>query len=195
MGPAETTMKGTNRQSGFTLLEALLALALGMLVVGAFLTALRPLQLWAADLGDLASREGAVWTLPSLLAGWITPAGNGRHGEDRPGLWVANGVLAIQSDLGGKGGFPDGDLGEPFEFLRLRAQAGQLQVRSGRGFYQPAAQAVAGLRIQRPAPDWLRLHIEPVLERPLPGPGNSEPLVLDFALPNFRPNLFGEVEE
>ncbi|HSR50623.1 MAG TPA: prepilin-type N-terminal cleavage/methylation domain-containing protein [Acidobacteriota bacterium] len=186
-----------NRQSGFTLLEAVLSLALGLLVVGAFLTALRPMQQWSADLGSLASREGAVWTIPSLLAGWIVPAGNDRHRQGRPGVWVANDVLALQSDLEGEGGFPDGDLDEPFEFLRLRAQAGQLQVRSGRGFYQPAAQAVAALRIQRPTEQWLRLELEAALPRPLLGPGTreGEPLILDFALPNFRPNLFAEVEE
>ncbi|HSR69546.1 MAG TPA: hypothetical protein VLU25_16545 [Acidobacteriota bacterium] len=189
------TRKGGG-QDGFSLLEALLALALGLVILSAFLAALQPMQTWASDLSRLAAGNGAVWTVPSLLAGWLAPAGNGRHQQGWPGVQVSNGILALQSDLEGAGSFPDGDLGEPFEFLRLRVQAGQLQVRSGRGFYQPVVQSVASMRVERRASNWLRLHLQPAQPGSLLGAAapQEEAFFLDFALPNFRPNLFAEVE-
>lgn len=194
---SDDTRTGQDRgQAGFSLLEALLALALGVVILSAFLAALRPMQTWASDLSQMAAGNGAVWTVPSLLAGWLAPAGNGRQAQGWPGVQVSNGILALQSDLEGADGFPDGDLGEPFEFLHLRVQAGQLQVRSGRGFYQPVAQSIASMQVERRASNWLRLQLQPARQgTPLGAAAPlEEPFFLDFALPNFRPNLFAEVE-
>jgi hypothetical protein len=125
---------------GFSLLECLIALLLGTLVLGTLMAGLVQFQRLSQAVQNLGERDRDHQLALVLLARWVLPAGNGA-GAARPMVSVGN-ELEVMADLEGDGGFPDGDLEDPFEKITLRVSGGSLQLRSGRGRFEPFARHI-----------------------------------------------------
>lgn len=125
---------------GFSLLECLIALLLGILVLGALMAGLVQFQRLSQAVQNLGERDRDHQLALVLLARWVLPAGNGT-GAARSLVSLGD-QLEVLADLEGDRGFPDGDLDDPFENITLRASGGSLQLRSGRGRFEPFARHV-----------------------------------------------------
>lgn len=141
---------------GFSLMECLVALFLGTLVLGALVTGLLQFQRIAQAVQLTAERDRDHHLAPVLLARWAMAAGNGL--PPPRSLDVAGGQVGIRADLEGNRGFPDGDLDDPFEDIAIRFREGSLQLRSGRGRFEPFLRHVADLRVST-ASDRIRVEL------------------------------------
>ncbi len=128
------------REQGFSLLECMISLLLGSVVLGALMAGLTQFQRLAEALQSLGERDRDHQLALVLLARWVLPAGNGL--DVPPSVTASGPELEVRADLEGDGGFPDGDLDDSFESITVRAAGGSLQLRSGRGRFEPFARHV-----------------------------------------------------
>ncbi len=183
------------RERGFSLVEMMLALALGSIVLGALLSGLHQTQIWAGNLSSLALRDSNLQLAQLLLSRLISSAGSNLRPSGQPSVEIQAGQLILRADLTGAAeGFPDGSLNDPFESLALRQRDGRLQLRSGNGSFQSVLEPVESFEVQWQSPRLLRLRLMAPTDGELAGIGRSlsESLELWHSLPNLRPNLFAE---
>ena len=187
-------MKGNKRpiSSGFSVLEMMIALTLGTVVLGALLAGLHQTQIWGGNLTLLMMRDANLHLAPLLFSRWISPAGN--HSVSADAIEIQDGVLELRADLSGAQGFPDGRLDDPFESLSIRLREGRLQLRSGRGGFQPVLEPIESFQAYRETPVLLRLELTATTGTNLMGAGERAPesISLFLSLSNRRPNLFAQ---
>jgi hypothetical protein len=158
------------------------------LVVGQF-------QMGCSDLNLLLERDSNLWLTPLLLSRWIAPAGNNRWDRPWPGVAVQPELLELNSDIHGKGGFPDSELSSSFEALQLRASKTNLQVKSGKGSFQPVIKNIANLRFDSEQMPMITIWLESVTDRPPSFSEDKLVVAVEFLvlLRNYRPSLFREI--
>jgi len=171
------------------------ASVLSTLVFLGFFVVVGQFQKGSSDLHLLLERDSNLWLAPLLLSRWIAPTGNNRWDQPWPGVAVQPGLLELNSDIHGKGGFPDSELSSSFEALRLRTSKANLQVKSGRGSFQPVIKNITGLIFDSEQMPLIAIRLEAVTDRP---PSSFEGNLLEAVeffifLRNYRPNLFREV--
>lgn len=179
------------KNKGATLIEALLALAIGWILFMVFLGAVSPVQSLAWDLSALHDRDSTLCLGPPLLCKLISPAGNNRP---RDGCLEEAGVLHVRSDTDGSNGFPDGDLDESYEAISIRRNATDLQIKSGGGSFQPVFRNVTGFDADATDPLLLRLTLGAQTDKTRIRMPETEPVQVSFQvyLWNHRRNLFEE---
>ena len=186
----------SNREpKGFSLVEMMLALALGSIVLGALLTGLHQTQIWAGNLSRLALRDSNLHLAQLLLSRLISSAGSNLRPSGAPGVEIQADQLMLRADLTGTAeGFPDGSLDDPFESLTVRQRDGRLQLRSGNGTFQSLLEPLESFEAQWQTPRLLRLRLVAPTDGELAAirQSLSESLELWHSLPNLRPNLFAE---
>ncbi len=181
------------KNRGVTLIEALLALAIGSLLFVAFLAAVAPVQSLTWDLSALHDRDSTLCLAAPLLCKWASGAGNNR--ADRPSCVRAQGgILHLESDMDGSSGFPDGDVEDTYESVSIRGNGSDLQLKSGDGSFQPVFRNVRSFQADITDPGLLRLRLAAEVDKTLirvPSTGRQL-MTFDVYLWNFRPNLFEE---
>lgn len=176
---------------GSTLIEALLALAIGWVIFIAFLGGIVPVQSLAWDLSACHDRDSTLCLAPPLLFKWCMAAGNNRT-EDA--CLREAGILHVRSDMDGPNGFPDGDLDENYESVSIRRSGLDLQIRSGGGSFQPVFRNVSAFEADTSDPRLLRLSLGTQTDKVRLGMPETGPtwVAFDVYLWNRRPNLFEE---
>jgi hypothetical protein len=169
-----------------SLLSALVFLGF-FLVVGQF-------QRGCSVINLLLERDSNLWLTPLLLSRWIAPTGNNRWDQPWPGVVVQPGLLELNSDIHGKGGFPDSELSSSFEAVQLRASRTSLQVKSGKGSFQPVLKNITKMTFDSEQMPMITIGLEAETDRP---PSFSEDNLLETVeflvlLRNYRPSLFRE---
>lgn len=182
------------KNDGFSLIELMIALLVSSFLFVGFLSVAGAGQRWSSHLVLLLERDANFWLSPLLLARWIMPAGNNREGQTWEGLSLQPEQIAINSDIDGPDGFPDDELSSSFEELVLRSANSNLQVKSGKGSFQPLIKNIADLRAAQPAVAFVSIRLQAAADRPLVPLGEplSDSTELHFFLRNYRPNLFAE---
>ncbi len=181
------------KNRGATLIEALIALAIGSFLFVTFLAAVAPVQSLAWDLSALHDRDAALCLAPPLLCKWVSGAGNNR--ADRPTcVRTQAGVLHLESDTDGSNGFPDGDVKDTYESVSIRENGSDLQLKIGAGSFQPVFRNISSFQADLTDPRLLRLRLGAEVDKTLirvPSTGPKS-MTFDVYLWNFRPNLFEE---
>lgn len=193
-GELQTANRQLNER-GFSLIELMLALALGSIVLGALLTGLHQTQIWAGNLSRLAARDSNLQLAQLLLSRLISSAGSNLRPSGHQSVEVRADQLILRADLSGAAeGFPDGSLDDPFESIALRQRDGRLQLRSGNGSFQSLLEPVDSFEVQLQTSRLLRLRLVASTEGELAAVRQSlpEPMELWQSLPNLRPNLFAK---
>ena len=182
------------KNRGFSSLEMMVASLLSTLVFLGFFLVVEQFQKGCSDIHLLLDRDSNLWLAPLLLSRWIAPAGNNRWDQPWPGVTVQPELLELNSDIHGKGGFPDSELSSSFEALQLRASRTNLQVKSGQGSFQPVIKNIAGLTFDSEQMPMITIRLEAVTDRPpFFFEGNLLETVEFFVLlRNYRPSLFRE---
>lgn len=181
------------RNSGATLIEALLGLAIGSLLFVAFLGGVAPVQSLTWDLSALHDRDSTLCLAPLLFCKWISGAGNNRP-HVSASVRNETGVLRLESDMDGTDGFPDGDVNDNYESISIRGNGADLQLKSGNGTFQPVFRNVGTFQAVVTNPTLLRLKMGAEVDKTMirvPSIGLKH-LSFDVYLWNFRPNLFEE---
>jgi len=200
IGSFSATETGVNgrccvpKSRGATLIELLISLAIGCVILLAFLGAAVPFQTIAWDLSLLHDRDSSLCLAPLLFCKWISGAGNNRAGHSWDGVQQEGDTLHLKSDTEGQDGFPDGRLKESYESIALRVKGSDLQIRSEGGSFQPAFKNFAGLQVHRADDRLLSLTFEGRTDRSLlstPAEGSKQ-VAFKVYLWNYRPNLFEE---
>ena len=182
------------KNKGFSSLEMMMATLLStLLFVGLFLI-VGQFQMWCSSLNLLLERDLNLWLAPLVLSRWVTTAGNNRWNQAWSGVAAQTGLLELNSDVDGKSGFPDLELSSSFEALVLRSSNFNLQVKSGKGSFQPLLKNIAGFSVDTERMPLLSIGLKAVTDRPLPFLKErvSESVDLLFFLRNYRSNLFPE---
>lgn len=181
------------KNKGATLIEALIALAIGSFLFVTFLAAVAPVQSLTWDLSALHDRDAALCLAPPLLCKWISGAGNQR--TDRAACVRAEeGTLHLTSDTDGPSGFPDGDIDDSYESVSIRQNGSDLQLKVGAGSFQPVFRNISTFAIDTDDPRLLRLRLDGEIDKALirvPSVGPKQ-MSFDVYLWNFRPSLFEE---
>lgn len=180
--------------SGFSLLEVVLALTISAVLLTSFLTLFDSFQKWNSDLQLLIERDENLWLSPLLLSRWLGPAGNNRWTQSWEGFSSTSGEVAVNSDIDGPAGFPDAALAGSFEMLVLRHSGSTLQLKSGTATFQPLLKNVSGFSVDGASLPLITIHLTAVSDRRLQGVNSDavEAAVLSFYLWNYRSNLFAE---
>jgi hypothetical protein len=175
------------------LIEALLALAIGLIIFIAFVGAIAPVQSLGWNLSALHDRDSTLCLGPPLLCKWTAGAGNNRPNDNSTCLEEA-GMLHVRSDTDGTHGFPDGDLEESYESISIRRNGSDLQIRSGVGSFQPVFRNVAAFEADTTDPQLLCLKLGAQTDKTLVRMPETGPSLVSFQvyLWNRRPNLFEE---
>jgi prepilin-type N-terminal cleavage/methylation domain-containing protein len=183
-----------HRNKGFSLPEVLVALALCSVVCLAFLALLSQMQKWTWNLNQMHERDSNVRVSPLLLVRWLLPAGNNRWSGGWAGVSLKDGQLEVRSDMDGPKGFPDSLLGDSFEDIALRKQGADLQLRSGKGAFQPVLKNVADFSVHLEEQPLVSLGLSTRTDQPLMSFGKqaAQSMTLRLYLRNYRPNLFSE---
>ncbi len=181
------------KNSGTTLLETLVAIAVSGILFASFFTVFGQTQTVIANLNLLLERDQNLSLLPLLLSRWIPSAGNNRWSFERTGWSIEDGRLYLNSDTDGPSGFPDDRLGAPFEALIIKCEKGHLKLRSGRGGFQPMLKNISKWELTS-AKGAIQIKISAELDRPYLNwkDDGVERVDLDFFLRNYRPSLFPE---
>lgn len=181
-------------QSGYTLIELLMALLLTSLLVVSAFSALQTVQLWWQNLEQMISRDENLRTAPLLLVRWIAPAGTNRHNSTWTGVAANGSALELRADFDGSSGFPDGQLTESFERVTIRLKENELQIRSGNGSFQPFLKHISQFAVEAESPFRVILDLEAVTPTRLSGLQETQAanLVFRTSLPNYFDNLFPE---
>ncbi len=181
------------RNKGATLIEALIALAIGSFLFVAFLAAVAPVQSLTWDLSALHDRDATLCLAPPLLCKWISGAGN--HRADRAACVRAEeGTLYLTSDTDGPDGFPDGDVDDSYESVSIRRNGSDLQLKIGGGSFQPVFRNISTFQVAIDDPRLLHLRVDGEIDKrlvrvPSAGPRQTS---IGVYLWNFRPSLFEE---
>ena len=184
-------------ESGFSLLELMVSAALTVIVSLAFLTTCTQFQDWASNLTQILERDDNLRMAPLLLSRFLLPSGNQKWTNDLTYFVAGTSQIELRSDIDGSDGFPDLQLASPFEDIALRVNAETMQLRSGKGSFQPLLKNIHSLESLYRRGDLLDLELVASTERPLKQAQktDSETIQLSFYLPNFRPTLFPEVTD
>jgi len=179
---------------GFGFFEMMVASMLSGLIFLGFLVVIGQFQKGCSDLNLILERDSNFWLAPLLLSRWIAPTGNNRWEQPWPGVVVQPGLLELNSEIHGKGGFPDSELSSSFESLRLRASKSNLQVKSGQGNFQPVIKNIASMSFDSEQMPVITIRLEAGTDRsPSSFEGNLlETMELSILLRNYRPSLFLE---
>lgn len=182
------------KNSGATLVEALIALAVGAIVVLGFLAAMSPVQSLSWDLSALHDRDSTLCLGPPLLCKWTAGAGNNRPSQGSNWVRTEAGTLQVQSDTEGPTGFPDGKLLDTYESISIRHNGGDLQIKSGTGSFQPVFRNVTGFSPSITDPRLLSMTLTAQTDKTLIKTPSTQPKRVAFLvyLWNYRPNLFEE---
>ncbi|UCF37724.1 MAG: hypothetical protein JSU96_02335, partial [Acidobacteriota bacterium] len=99
--------------------------------------------------------------------------------------------IHVEADIDGEEGFPDGELRHPFETLSIRSNGEALQLRSGKGRYQPVLPRVTRFAGESQDPWLVQIELESETREELWTGGESK-LTSEWTLflPNYRPGLF-----
>ena len=182
------------KSKGFSSLEMVVASLLSALVFSGFFGVVGQFQAGCSDMSLLLEQDSNLWLAPLLLSRWIAPAGNHRWDQPWPGVAVQPDLLELNSDIHGKEGFPDRELSSSFEALRLRVSKDNLQVKSGRGSFQPVIKNITGLTFDSQRLPVITIKLEAETDRPPSSfEGNLlETMEFSILLRNYRPSLFPE---
>ncbi len=182
---------------GYSLIELLWVTFLGTLLVGGLLSAVHQAQTWTSNLGLLVESEENAALVPLVLSSFVTSAGNNRFAGSWEGFSITGDEVSLLSDISGPDGRPDESLTDPFERVHLRAKEGNLQLRSGDGSFQPILVGVSAFSADRPSQSLSLFEVESATSRELLATRKTVTtrIQLLLALPNYRPNLFAEVDE
>ena len=172
----------------------IVASSLSALVFLGFFLVVGQFQRGCSDLNLLLERDSNLWLAPLLLSRWIAPTGNNRWDQSWPGVAVQPELLELNSDIHGKGGFPDSELSSSFEALQIRGSKGHLQVKSGQGSFQPVIKNVSGLTFDSRQMPMITIRLEAATDRPPSFHEDNLVETLEFILllRNYRPSLFRE---
>lgn len=181
------------KSKGSTLIEALLALAIGSLILAGFVAAIAPVQTLGWNLSAWHDRDSTLCLAPPLLCKWTAGAGNHRALQSSSCLEEA-GMLHVRTDSDGLDGFPDGDLDESYESITIRQSGADLQLRSGDGSFQPVFRNISTFEIDATDSQLLRVKLGAQTDKKLVRMPQMEPrtVLLKVYLWNRRPNLFEE---
>lgn len=182
------------RNSGFTLLELLVAVTLSLSLFLAVLALFQTFQVNTYNLELALERDENLWLAPLLLSRWVSPAGNNRWEESWEGFSTESGELRVNTDIDGPDGFPDGQLASSFEAIAVRGAATGLQLKSGKGSFQTLLKNISLLQLENQDLPLMRLRISARTERPLLNLNESlsSSTLAGFYLWNYRRNLFAE---
>ena len=176
-----------DKRSGFTLLELLIVMSVSVIVGTALITVVVNTQKNARELALACERNQNFRLLPLVFSQTVSSAGSGFVSAEQ-GVEANHEWLKIKADLDGPKGFPDGSLDQSYEDLQFRINNHSLQIKSGKGNYQPIVLYVE---------TFLTKHHGKTLTIEITGEKrsflNTDPtnqVSLDFYLWNYRPCLF-----
>jgi hypothetical protein len=176
-----------NRQEGTTLIEVLVALMVATCFLGGLYLCVHQGLRLASDLAGRCEEMEARCLTPLLLVQWSSAAGQGVNGSEWEPVRAEGNWAEIKGDLEGDGGFPDGDLDDAFEAVRIGQEGQSLRIRSGSGSSQPFLLHVSHYAV--------RLASEALLEHEVrigkPSQGLRErSYQINVFLPNLGQSLF-----
>ncbi len=146
----------------------------------------------SADLASLFERDENLYLGTLLLSRWVPPAGNHHQELLQSGLTSGPNLLEINSDIDGPSGFPDASLTQSFERTALQERNQELQLRSGRGFFQSLIKGISDLQVA-PSAFSTELTLESNATTLLPREKeNLRSISTRFFLWNYRTNLFAK---
>jgi len=179
------------RNAGHTLVEAMIASSISIIVLAGFFSTIGVFQTGSSNLSLLLERDANLWLAPLLLSRWIIPAGNNRWNQSWSGVTIDT---DRKSDIDGPGGFPDSKLSSSFEALALRSSNSNLRVQSNRGSFQPVIKNIVEFKVDSKESGLLSIRLKTVTDRPLSMTEEdlSVSTELLFFLRNYRSNLFPE---
>ncbi len=179
-------------EKGFTLIEVVVAITCSTLLFLALFSTCESLLSWMGRFNSALERDENLDLAPLILAPLLTQAGNNYGAFPQAPIELREGELVVRSDISGTQGFPDGDLDDPFELCSIRQSTKQLQIKSGRGSYQPLLNHVAGVSWFLEGEGLLNVNLEALSSGPGSGPLSRRRLELTLFLPNLQPSLFGD---
>ena len=177
-------------EKGFSLIETVIAISCSTLLLLALLSTTGSILLRLGDLNRALERDENLELAPLILAPLLSQAGNNMAFSSQPAVELQGEELVVRSDSSGAGGFPDGALDGPFEWLGLKQKGDQLYIRSGQGSYQPMLKHIteAGWLLQDDL--LLQVHLAARFSTPVPVAPSRRQLELDLFLFNRRSGLF-----
>jgi len=180
-------------ERGFSLLEALWALGLSSLILLAVLLGHDQAQITSHDLGSLAERDENLRLASLLVPKWTSGTGNESWTGCCRDLVFEDEGVRFQADSDGPDGFPDSLLESSYESFVLRHRNDAVQIRSGRGSFQPALRQIGEFQIEEAGEDRILVEVEGV-SRPLLSIGRESKNSgsIEVYLWNRYPNLFAE---
>ena len=180
--------------SGFSLVELLVVLAISTFLVGTLIYSCNQAQIVTHDISLLADRNVNSWIAPPLIAQWTAGAGNNRWEQEWDGVTLASETSYFKSDMDGNGGFPDEELASSYESIGLRVNKGNLCIQSGQGSFQPILRSFQSLNAEWKEEDLLIVKWISSTKWALKAGGESVPSSAEMCvhLWNYRPNLFME---
>ena len=182
------------KNRGFSLLEILISLLISSIVFLTLFSILDQFRNLSAHLSSLLERDANAWLAPLLLSRWLPAAGNNRWKGTWEGVSFEPNLIQLNSDIQGPEGFPDSQLNNSFERLSIRCAGANLQVKSGKGSFQPILKNILSLKADSTAMPLVCLYLEAVTDRTFPifDKSRSELTQLCFLLRNYRSSLFPE---
>jgi hypothetical protein len=181
-------------ETGFSLLELLVAMLITVVITVAFLSTCTQFQDWTHNFTLILARDDNLRMVPLLLSRYLLPAANQGWQSPLSPIVIGSEVLEVRSDVDGPHGFPDHEFISPFEEIALRVQTETLQLRSGKGSFQPLLKNIQALEAVVQRESLLSMSVTASTDNLLRGPVEAvhEPITLDFYLPNYRLTLFPE---
>jgi len=182
------------QNSGYSLLELLVALSISTILTSALLLSLSHVQVLAHDMTLQTDRDANFRLVPLLLVQWIAAAGNNRWNADWEGVSIVDGTSYFKSDFDGSGGFPDDQLSSSYENIALCHRGGNLTIQSGGGFFQPVVRRISRFESERQEEDLVLLTWWGETDHPLKTTGDLAVTEAEMKIHlwNYRQNLFLE---
>jgi hypothetical protein len=178
-------------ESGSTLLETVWALLLAGILAGASFSVAMRFQEYSDITGAVLERDASLKLLPLLCSVWLASGGCSIEPEAVAFPQLDGNRIRSWADLDGPDGFPDGDLDESFENIRVGVSGGSLTLQSGRGTAQPALTCLSEGRFRLEGPALIRFEFAAVASPKLGDRSAGIRSAVAVALRNRRVDLVG----